>query len=101
MTLVVRLSAIPPWIPPEETVDLTFSDKNNSRNLRQYRDKYHGYVQIYTDASRSLVGRVGDIVIEIQQVLIRIQMMGLAAILLLVAAHISITGNELSCQKKS
>lgn len=56
---IVLLSANPPWLFPDTNVDLTLLGKNNNRSTQQYIDSYHGYVQIGTDASRSLANRMG------------------------------------------
>ena len=56
----VPLPAIPPWILPDATVDnslLKKKDKDieniiHSQTVQPYINNYHGYVQLYTDASK-------------------------------------------------
>lgn len=170
----VPMPVIPPWIIPEATVDLTWLERKlndsefimNAHTVQTYIDRYHSYVQIYTDASKRVENKIGvafsipefhyevgkrisddlsvytgemvaillavqwieeiqplrtiicsdsssslasikdghsvsrpDILIEIQQTLYRIQMMGLTVVFLWVPAHIGIKGNERADKK--
>lgn len=67
----VLLLAVPPWIHPDATVDFTVlkyckstvkvlnKDKESMHNsfiTQEYINRYHGYIQIYTDASKLQVG---------------------------------------------
>jgi len=56
------LSIVPPWILPEVKVDLFLLGMKNkdmefifdSYTVQEYIDNYYSYIQIYTDASKSL-----------------------------------------------
>lgn len=71
---VAPLSASPPWILPEATVNLTLMGKKKdlgfsftSYTVQQYINNYYNYIQIYTDASENSVDKLGVafIVLEI------------------------------------
>ena len=165
----VPISALPPWILPDATVDLTILERKNKDrefvcnaiSVQEYIDKFYGYVKIYTDGSKSAESKVGvafwvpefqvrvgkrvndevsvytaemiaillaihwveetrpvsviicsdsssvltslqssksdsrpDILIEIKQILYRIEMMGITVVFVWVPAHIGVRGNE-------
>uniref|UniRef100_A0A1A8L2C0 Reverse transcriptase domain-containing protein n=1 Tax=Nothobranchius pienaari TaxID=704102 RepID=A0A1A8L2C0_9TELE len=165
----VPFPAIPPWILPEASVDLTLLERKNkdksfilnSHAAQDYIDHYYNFVKLYTDASKDTADRVGvafivpefrvavkkrvsdglsvytgemlaillavqwveehrplfsvicsdssssltslrcshsdsrpDVLIEIQQSLYRINMMGLTIRFLWIPAHCGIRGNE-------
>jgi len=58
----VPLSIVPPWILPEVKVDLFLLGMKNKDTgfvfdlytVQEYIDNYYSYIQIYTDASKSL-----------------------------------------------
>ena len=58
-TVPVRI--IPPWILPEATVDSTlYYIKTKTKINKLYIDTFFNYVQLYTDASKDSVIKVGS-----------------------------------------
>lgn len=63
---IALLPAVRPWILPDATVDSTLlkwknKDQESMQNsfiIQEYIDRHHSYVQIDTDASKTLVNKV-------------------------------------------
>ncbi len=61
----VPLPVIKPWLLLDAIVDFTFLEQKikgneyNLYNVQKYINEYYSYVQIYTDASKSLDNKIG------------------------------------------